>query len=51
MTKDEYVKKAKELGYSDESIQETIQIHEEAKKDLGIDLPYEMYLIELPINY
>lgn len=47
MTKDDFIKKAKMLGYSDEQIQEIIDDHEEAKKD-GVNIPYEIDLIALP---
>lgn len=50
MTKEEYIKKMKELGWSDDHINEQIQIHEEAAKD-GIDIPFEVDLIESPIEY
>lgn len=50
MTKEEYIKKMKELGWSDDHIQEQIKTHEEAAKD-GIDIPYEIDLTEAPIQY
>ncbi|HMM20624.1 MAG TPA: hypothetical protein PKA10_07775 [Selenomonadales bacterium] len=49
MEKTEFIKKAKELGFSDEMINRIIQRHDKAAKD-GITLPYESELIELPIN-
>lgn len=49
MEKAEYIKKAKELGYTDEMIAEDIKLHEEAEKD-GIKLPWELDLVELPVN-
>jgi hypothetical protein len=48
MNKDEFIKKAKELGYSDEAIADIVSIHDEAEKD-GIKIPWEMDLIELPV--
>lgn len=48
MTKDEFINKAKELGYSDETISEVVKIHDEAEKD-GINIPWESDLIELPV--
>lgn len=48
MTKYEFIQKAKELGYSDEVIEEIVQTHDEAKKD-GINIPWESDLIDLPI--
>ncbi|MEG0614273.1 MAG: hypothetical protein RR540_00845 [Oscillospiraceae bacterium] len=50
MTKDEYIKKMKDLGWPDGHINEQIQIHEEAAKE-GIDIPFEVDLIEAPIEY
>lgn len=47
MTKEEFKKEAKKLGYSDEQIQEIIDFNEAAKKD-GLNIPYELDLIELP---
>jgi hypothetical protein len=49
MTKDEFINKAKELGYSDEAINEIIKTHDEAEKE-GIKIPWETDLIELPIE-
>lgn len=47
MTKEEFIKEAKKLGYIEEQIQEIIEEHEEAEKN-GIILLYEINLIELP---
>lgn len=47
MTKDEFVLKAKELGYSDEHISEIIKIHDKAEKE-GVGIPWEINLIRLP---
>lgn len=49
MEKDEFIRKAKELGYSDEMIAEDIKLHEEAEKQ-GIKVPWELRLIELPVS-
>lgn len=49
MEKEEFIKKAKELGYSDEMIAEDIKLHEEAEKN-GIKVPWELRLIELPVD-
>lgn len=49
MEKEEYIKKAKELGYTDETIAEDIKLHEEAEKD-GVRLPRELDLVELPVE-
>lgn len=49
MEKDEFIKKAKELGYTDEMIADDIRLHEEAKKE-GIQIPWELRLIELPVD-
>ena len=48
MNKDEFIKNAKELGYSDELIAEIISTHDEAAGE-GINIPWEMDLIELPV--
>lgn len=50
MTKEEYSKKMKEFGWSDEYINEQIEIHEEAKKK-GFIIPLELSLFEPPIQY
>lgn len=49
MTKDEFIDKAKELGYSNEDISKIIKIHDDAEKE-GIRIPWEIDLIELPIE-
>ncbi len=49
MEKGEFIKKAKEFGYSDAVIDEIIKRHDKAAED-GITLPYETELVELPIN-
>lgn len=50
MTKEEFIKEAKKLGYIEEQIQEIIEEHEEAEKN-GIILLYEINLIELPKDW
>lgn len=49
MEKDEFIKKAKELGYTDKMIEQIIKRHEEAERD-GITIPLEWDLIELPVS-
>ena len=49
MTKDEFITKAKELGYSNEDISEIIKTHDNAEKE-GVMIPLEIDLIELPIE-
>lgn len=49
LEKDEFIKKAKELGYTDEMIKRIVRRHDEAAEE-GINLPYGLDLIELPIN-
>lgn len=49
MEKDEFIKKAKELGYTDEMINEHIKLNEEAEKQ-GIKVPWEVALVELPVD-
>lgn len=49
MEKDEFIKKAKELGYTDEMIHEHVKINEEAEKQ-GIKVPWELGLVELPVS-
>jgi hypothetical protein len=48
MEKDEFRKRAKELGYSEKDIQDYIDLAENAAKD-GIKMDYKSCLIELPI--
>lgn len=48
MSVDEYIEKVRELGYSEESIKETIRLREKEKRELGKSVPYEYFLIELP---
>ena len=47
MSKDEYRKRMRELGWDDDYIESTIKTYEEAKKD-GIFLPLEVHLVEAP---
>ncbi len=49
MEKEEYMRRAKQLGYTDEMIQGDIELYEKAKKD-GVKIEYESFLVELPIN-
>lgn len=50
MSKEEYIRKMKALGWSDEYIAETLQIAAEAAKK-GIKIPLEVNLFEAPIEY
>lgn len=49
MTKEEYIKKARALGHTENMIKETIKEHEEAEKE-GINMSWEMELVELPVD-
>ena len=49
MGKEEFIIKAKEIGYTEDMIKEIIDNHEEFEKQ-GINIFYESELIELPIN-
>jgi len=49
LEKDEFIRKAKELGYTDEMIQEHVKLNEEAEKQ-GIKVPWELGLVELPVS-
>ncbi len=49
MTKEEFIKKAKELYWSNEQINETILLKEEAERD-GVNIPYELGLENNPID-
>ena len=49
MNKEEFVKKAKELGYTEDMINEIIYNHENAEKE-QIKIPWELELIELPVE-
>ena len=49
MEKDEFIRKAKELGYTDEMINEQIKLNEDAEKQ-GIKVPWEIGLVELPVD-
>lgn len=40
MTKDEFIKKAKEFGYIDEDIEELVDMVEEANKD-GVNMTFD----------
>ena len=49
MTKSDFIEKAKEFGYSDEDINEFIELTESARKD-GVPLKYEdVVLVEQPV--
>jgi hypothetical protein len=49
LEKDEFIRRAKELGYTDEMIADDIKLQEEAEKD-GLKVPWELRLIELPVS-
>ncbi|WP_199883736.1 hypothetical protein [Anaerosinus massiliensis] len=49
MEKEEFISKAKELGYTDEMINEHIRLNEEAERQ-GIKVPWEFGLVELPVD-
>lgn len=49
MDKGDFIKKARELGYTEDMINEIICNHESAEKE-GIKLPWELELIELPVQ-
>lgn len=49
MSKGEFIKKARELGYTEDMINEIIYNHENAEKD-GVKIPWELELIELPVQ-
>lgn len=49
MEKEEFIRRAKELGYTDDMINEDIKLHEEAERQ-GIKIPWEFRLIELPVS-
>lgn len=45
MTKEEFIKKAKDHNYSDEAIQEMIDLREEEKKKYGFEMPYDKIIL------
>ena len=45
-----YIKEMKELGWTNEHIDNQIKIHDEAIEN-GIEIPYKIDLIEAPINF
>jgi hypothetical protein len=49
MGKEEFITKAKELGYTEEMIHEIINNHEQAAGK-GINIPYEIELENLPVE-
>ena len=48
MGKEEFIKKAAEMGYTQNQINEIVRDNEEDIA-LGIPVDWEMYLVELPI--
>ena len=49
MNKNEFIKKAKEYGYTDEDIEECIQLQLDAKKD-GITIDLADLLVKRPYD-
>lgn len=49
MEKEEFIVKARKLGYTENIIKEIIKNHEDAEK-LGIKMDYEVELENLPIS-
>lgn len=49
MEKEEFIKRARKMGYTDKMIQDDIAIVDAAAKD-GIRMDYEILLIGLPNN-
>ena len=47
MKKEEFIQEAKKLGYTDEEIQEWVEIYEDAKKK-GVTMDWRDFLIEKP---
>lgn len=50
MTKDEYIRRAREMGYADEDIQDTIESVEQLRGEKTDEYNWEIFLVELPIN-
>lgn len=49
MTKAQFIKAAKSLGFTDEIIEKTIKLHEEAAAD-GLKIPWGVDLEALPVS-
>lgn len=49
MDRNEFIKKAKEYGYTDEDIEECIQLHLDAKQE-GINIDLADLLIKRPLD-
>ena len=49
MNKNEFIKKAKEYGYTDEDIEECIQLQLDAKQD-GVIIDLADLLVERPVD-
>jgi hypothetical protein len=49
MEEEEFIRKAKALGDTDQMIEDDIKLNEEAEK-MGIKVPWELGLIELPVS-
>lgn len=50
MEKEEYIKKAKELGHTQSMIDETLREAEKWEEKLHVPYDYSMDLVELPIS-
>ena len=50
MTKEEFIKAAKEHNYTDEQIQGMLDLKEEQRAEIGYDMPYDkIILIDQPV--
>lgn len=49
MDRNEFIKKAKEYGYTDEDIEECLQLQQDGKKS-GIDIDLADLLIKRPVE-
>ena len=45
MTKDEFIKKAKKNNYTDEQINEMLDLQKEQKKQYGFEMPYDKIVL------
>lgn len=50
MGEKEFIDKMKILGWSDKAIKEQVVLHDNAIKE-GIIIPYELGIVEKPIDY
>lgn len=50
MTKEDFIKAAKQHNYTDEQIQDMLDLKEEQRKEIGFDMPYDkIILIDQPV--